>query len=64
MNATVGTRASERSAAEAILNSGQDAALLKLLREETTLIILMMRVELQARREQYEAETNTEWEQE
>jgi hypothetical protein len=64
MNASIGTRAEEREAAEAILNSGQDAGLLKLLRDETTLVMLMVRVEVQRRREEWEAENNADitWE--
>lgn len=54
LGATIGTRADERATAEAILNSGQDAALLKLLREETVLIVLMVRVAIQARRADYD----------
>lgn len=42
--------------AEEILNSGQDKPLLKLLRDETTLIVLMVRVRNQERREQWEQE--------
>lgn len=34
----------ERARAEAILNSNRDRALLRLLREETTLLVLMVRV--------------------
>lgn len=52
--ATIGTRKEERAECEAILNSGQDRALLKLMREETTLIVLMVRVAMQERRELYE----------
>ncbi len=54
LNASVGTRADERAAAEAILNGGNDRALLRLLREETVLLVLMVRVEMQARKEVYE----------
>lgn len=42
-------------AIEAILNGGNDRALLKLLREETTLLVLMVRVANQERREEWEA---------
>ena len=42
-------------AVEAILNGGNDRALLKLLREETTLLVLMVRVANQERREGWEA---------
>ena len=53
--ATVGTRDEEREKAEAILNNGQDRSLLKLIREETTLLVLMVRVRNQARQEEWEA---------
>ena len=56
LNADIGQNAKERQLAEAILNSGQDAALLKLLQEETALIVLMVRVEMQERRAEFEAE--------
>ncbi len=39
---------------EEILNSGNDKALLKLFRDETTYLVLMVRVRNQERREQYE----------
>lgn len=39
---------------EPILNSGQDRALLKLLRDETTLLVLMVRVRNEARRDEWE----------
>lgn len=41
--------------AEEILNSGSDKALLRLFRDETTLIVLMVRVRNQERREAWEA---------
>lgn len=44
--------------AEEILNSGNDKKLLKLFREETTLIVLMVRVRNQERRDTYEEEQN------
>jgi hypothetical protein len=37
------------------LNGGGDRALLKLLREETTLLVLMVRVANQERKEEWEA---------
>lgn len=40
--------------AETILNSGNDRPLLKLYRDETTLIVLMVRVRNQKRREAWE----------
>lgn len=54
--ADIGTTPEARETAETILNSGNDRPLLKLLREETTLIVLMVRVANQERREQWEAE--------
>lgn len=42
--------------AEKILNSGQDRPLLKLYRDETTLIVLMVRIRNQERRETWEAQ--------
>jgi hypothetical protein len=53
--ATVGTTPEDRQIAEAILNGGQDRAILKLLRDETTLLVLMVRVANQERREEWEA---------
>jgi hypothetical protein len=46
--------------AEEILNSGEDKALLKLFRDETTLIVLMVRVRNQERREKYQEEKEVE----
>lgn len=54
--ATIGTRAEERAACEAILNSGHDRALLRLMRQETAPLVLMVRVEVQAQREQYQTD--------
>jgi hypothetical protein len=56
MGATIGRKAEERTLADAILNSGNDRALLKLMRDETTLLVLMVRVANQERREAWEAE--------
>lgn len=55
MQAKVGKTGEERENAEVILNSGNDRALLKLLREETTLLVLMVRVANQARQEEWKA---------
>lgn len=49
MNATI------KIGAEPILNSGQDRELLKLMRDETTLLVLMVRVRNEERREEWEA---------
>lgn len=46
--------------AEKILNSGNDKMLLKLFRDETTLIVLMVRVRNQERREAWEAQQTEE----
>lgn len=56
LDATVGKNAEGRAQAERILNSGLDRQLLKVLREETVLVVLMVRIEMQARREEYEQE--------
>jgi hypothetical protein len=56
LNATVGTTPADREDASAILNSGNDKALLKLLREETTLIVLMVRVVNQERHDEWKEE--------
>lgn len=43
-------RAADTAAVEEVLNSGSDAAILKLLREETTYLVLLVRVANQQRR--------------
>jgi len=53
LQASVGQRDEERARAEEILNSGNDRALLKLLRDETTLLVLMVRVRNQQRQEKW-----------
>jgi hypothetical protein len=58
LDATIGRNAEERALAEVILNSGQDRLLLRLLREETTLLILMVRVANQERRAEWEELNN------
>lgn len=50
----------DTSKAEEILNSGSDRALLKLYRDETTLLVLMVRVRNQERREAWEAKQEEE----
>jgi hypothetical protein len=55
MGATIGINADERAEAEQILNAGQDRATLKIMREETTLLVLMVRVAVQERREEWQA---------
>lgn len=50
--------------AEEILNSGNDKSLLELFRDETTLIVLMVRVRNQERREAWEErqkEESADW---
>jgi len=47
--------AKDVAAVEAALTAGADRAMLKLLREETTLLVLQVRVANQERREAYEA---------
>lgn len=54
LRATVGKRIDERERAEQILNSGDDRALLKLMREETTLLVLMVRLHNQERKKEFE----------
>jgi hypothetical protein len=56
----IGKNAEGRAIAERILNSGQDRQLLKLMREETVLLVLMVRIEMQNRREEYEQENRNE----
>lgn len=53
LQAAPGANAEERVKLEAILNSGHDRELLKLLREQTTLIVLMVRVANQERRDAF-----------
>lgn len=48
-----GIQAKDTQRAEEILNSGNDKALLKLFREETTLIVLMVRVRNQERQDEW-----------
>lgn len=55
LGAAIGTNKLDREKADRILNSGNDGALLKLLRDETTLVVLMVRVANQERREEWEA---------
>ena len=54
LGASIGRNAEDREAAQIILNSGNDRALLKLLRDETTLLVLLVRVANQERREEWE----------
>ena len=54
LDADLGRNAADRTRADEILNSGNDRALLKILREETMLIVLMVRVANQERRDEWE----------
>jgi hypothetical protein len=55
LDATLGRTQAERAACERILNSGRDRELLSLIRLETALIVLMVRVAMQERRAEFEA---------
>lgn len=55
LQANVGRNNEHREVAQAILNGGEDKAILKLMRDETTLLVLMIRVRNQERREVWEA---------
>lgn len=54
LNADLGRNAEDRQAVSQILTGGNDRALLKLLHEETTLLVLMVRVANQERRDEWE----------
>ncbi len=54
LNAAVGKTPEEREAIERILNGGNDREILRCLREETTLVVLMVRVANQAAREEWQ----------
>lgn len=60
LDAQIGQNADERELAEKILNSGNDKSLLKLFRDETTLIVLMVRVRNQEKREAWEKQRTEE----
>jgi hypothetical protein len=49
-------RSKDTKQAEEILNSGNDKSLLKILRDETTLIVLMIRVANQEKQDAYKEE--------
>lgn len=53
LRADIGRTSEERATAEAILRSGNDRAMLKLLREETTLLVLMVRIENDEKRDAF-----------
>ena len=54
LNAEAGKDQIYRAIVEQIANSGNDRAILKLMREETTLLVLMVRVANQEKREEWE----------
>lgn len=56
LGATVGHNEEERRQAFAVLETAEAGPLLKLMRQETTLLVLMVRIANQERREAYEAE--------
>lgn len=56
LQGSIGRTTGERTVAAAVLNSGEDRALLKLMREETAYLVLMVRVRAQEDRERWEAE--------
>jgi len=56
MNAQMGKNKDERARAEQLLGELDSRETLKMLREETTLLVLMVRVVVQERRESWEAE--------
>ena len=59
MVATIGVNEAERARAQELLRQADSKQWLKLLREDTTLLVLMVRVEVQERREVWEAEHKT-----
>lgn len=54
LNADVGRTQGDHAEVELIANSGKDREILKILRDETTLIVLMVRVANQNAREEWE----------
>ena len=64
MSAEVGKNESDRDTANMVLNSGNDKTLLKLMREETTLLVLMVRIRNQQRKEVWEKKQAEKEEQE
>lgn len=61
LQATIGANKDERERAEYLLTHLDDRQTLKLLREETTLLVLMVRVANQERREEWENRTKEEY---
>jgi hypothetical protein len=60
LNADVGRTAEDRAEVELIANFGKDREILKILRDETTLIVLMVRVNNQEKRDEWEIFHNLE----
>ena len=56
LGATIGRTDSERAVSEQILRDIDDRVALKMLREQTTLLVLMVRVDNQEKREEWKAE--------
>jgi len=54
LNADVGRTPEDRAEVELIANSGKDREILKILRDETTLLVLMVRVDNQEKRDEWE----------
>jgi len=62
LNATVGRNQSEREQAMSVLASTAEARpMLKLMREQTSLLVLMVRMRVQASRESWLSERPDEW---
>lgn len=53
VNAPIGRNADDRSNAQGVIESGQDRELLRLYREETPYIVMLLRVDVAAKREEY-----------
>jgi len=53
--ATPGKRADERERVDEILKEAKDHELLRLMRDETTVLVLMVRIRNEARRDEWEA---------
>jgi len=65
LGASCGANAEDRTIADGVLNGGHDRQILKLLREETTYLVLRVRLRQQERREAWvesQAEETDEWE--
>ncbi len=60
LQANLGRNQADRARIQEILNAGQDQPLLKLMRDETTVVVLMVRLRNQERRERWEAEIRAE----